>query len=1053
MSHLDPGEPRVQDIINAARGPIKCHIPQRLPLARQKPPAYKTKAAGNSKLVVVSAQQPRFVSRPNSRPRSGEQPRPKSANRTKDDMASTKPAFPVNRSSRPEKERLLPAPRRPSTIPRRIPHENMVHSKTPRPITVLVPKQPTKTVYTNRTMTCLPDQETINRHEDLELQQSEILEGAPIYADLNEKESITSRSEKVTQLKISWQEKIVQFEKMKNELNEKQKAIMEVYAALGVTHQKMSALGQRSNLPPAEELRIMNVANLTPDQLLQLCANSKHFDGKHPHEDASSKTPVAIDMNKLYNMPSKLVGTCEQTLVMRKAIIETLEAMTTKKDVSLSQLLKKINEFNAENEMLACSLEKVKNEFFDELNDIVAFIRKCVNDTVAAQMRSEQLTYEISELNAQKDDLRKQIHNVDHLKSSANRNRVEELEKQLKEEKCKRIVIRDRLTRAEGQVKISGEQASQLEAALEQARSKTWNLERTVQQLREQNQKLQHEFDKELNKFTESIRENTSHLEEIAEAREKLQTEKEDLEKRLTELSTHYNESLKHVKHEMNINVVKLIEIEKRYEDEKEEKHKLEAKVESLCSQLLESELRHKDMCKQLQEKEAQLCKATEYLRELELTKHELTLANEEMDSYRKRLAEQCDALKEIERNFKQTLTLEQDLRQDISNKDEYISELEKKVTLLEQQLQESESKMTSYEEQLKSLKNHISQLQEDFGDFENLKELHGMINQQRAKLLETTRQNGELAEALQKKDMELERHIETVAEQEHIIEQRDGIIKMLSEKEEEHTNIIKLLRNNLEIRTQADMDLNQQLTDKNAEIESLVTNLETRKQQISQLEKIILTLEDQTRKASAHRRKDQEKIQYLESKIAEYETYHMERKRSIDTPADNLDSIIKILEDELESPVDPRGHHTQAMYFTKKSYAGDHINPNKSERYAHHDRNNISVYEDHHENMPTKIVVDSYSKKPHDEHKSDNLDRKKAITSIDTQKYVSTPGPGLNVYDIPPTVHENFVSRGKIPTRPKDIYLSRNLNFITPIQLREDKKCKMFKFAGHRLS
>lgn len=73
---------------------------------------------------------------------------------------------------------------------------------------------------------------------------------------------------------------------------------------------------------------------------------------------------------------------------------------------------------------------------------------------------------------------------------------------------------------------------------------------------------------------------------------------------------------------------------------------------------------------------------------------------------------------------------------------------------------------------------------------------------------METTRQNGELAEAIQKKDLELEQQIESLAEQEHIIQQRDGIIKMLSEKEEEHTNIIKLLRNNLEMRTQADIDV-----------------------------------------------------------------------------------------------------------------------------------------------------------------------------------------------------------------------------------------------------
>lgn len=42
----------VPDIINAARGPIKCRIPQRLPSARTKPPAPKPKVAFNSKSVV-----------------------------------------------------------------------------------------------------------------------------------------------------------------------------------------------------------------------------------------------------------------------------------------------------------------------------------------------------------------------------------------------------------------------------------------------------------------------------------------------------------------------------------------------------------------------------------------------------------------------------------------------------------------------------------------------------------------------------------------------------------------------------------------------------------------------------------------------------------------------------------------------------------------------------------------------------------------------------------------------------------------------------------------
>ena len=133
-----------------------------------------------------------------------------------------------------------------------------------------------------------------------------------------------------------------------------------------------------------------------------------------------------------------------------------------------------------------------------------------MNETVALQLRTEELTYTLSDLNSQNADLRKQLHNSDHLRSHTNKAKVEvphnfvsvhylcdslwifstrnniyfqELEKELKEEKCKKIFIRDRLARAEGQIKIGAERASQLEAALEQANSHTWTLERNVQQL------------------------------------------------------------------------------------------------------------------------------------------------------------------------------------------------------------------------------------------------------------------------------------------------------------------------------------------------------------------------------------------------------------------------------------------------------------------------------------------------------------------------------------------------------------------------------------------
>lgn len=81
-------------------------------------------------------------------------------------------------------------------------------------------------------------------------------------------------------------------------------------------------------------------------------------------------------------------------------------------------------------------------------------------------------------------------------------------------------------------------------------------------------------------------------------------------------------------------------------------------------------------------------------------------------------------------------------------------------------------------------------------------------MNQQRTKLLDVTQQCSELAEALERKDLELEGHLQHISVQEALLDQRDGLIKILKDKEEDHNNIIKLLRDNLEMRAQTDSDV-----------------------------------------------------------------------------------------------------------------------------------------------------------------------------------------------------------------------------------------------------
>lgn len=243
-----------------------------------------------------------------------------------------------------------------------------------------------------------------------------------------------------------------------------------------------------------------------------------------------------------------------------------------------------------------------------------------------------------------------------------------------------------------------------------------------------------------------------------------------------------------------------------------------------------------------------------------------------------------------------------------------------------------------------------------------------------------------------------------------------------------------------------------------NRENEALLVNVETRKQQTSQLEKIIHTLEDQLRNINSQRRKDQERINLLDKALNELETSHIESKRHMETPVDNLDNLIKILEDELGTSFE-HDLKDREVKVLKKQYFEDRNRKDKLDKYERQDGDNNSLYQAEQDKMPTKIVMGNFVKKTYltssdDQYKGD-LDRKKTITNIDARNWIPLHAePGLSPYAIAPDSNVDMLQpyRGMIPiAQIKDQCLSRNFQFLMSNQ-RDEKKCKMFKFAGHRL-
>lgn len=75
-------------------------------------------------------------------------------------------------------------------------------------------------------------------------------------------------------------------------------------------------------------------------------------------------------------------------------------------------------------------------------------------------------------------------------------------------------------------------------------------------------------------------------------------------------------------------------------------------------------------------------------------------------------------------------------------------------------------------------------------------------------KLEEITHRNTEMAEALHKKEIELEHNFNTMKEQDNILKENKDLIKILNDKEEEQANIIKLLKNHIETRAHMDSEV-----------------------------------------------------------------------------------------------------------------------------------------------------------------------------------------------------------------------------------------------------
>lgn len=284
----------------------------------------------------------------------------------------------------------------------------------------------------------------------------------------------------------------------------------------------------------------------------------------------------------------------------------------------------------------------------------------------------------------------------------------------------------------------------------------------------------------------------------------------------------------------------------------------------------------------------------------------------------------------------------------------------------------------------------------------------------------DTRRKNSELLREVEDKKETLKQLTDTI----------DGQEKTVKEKQVEQKNIMKL---------------NEQIDEKNAEIETLIRNIESQKLQIDQLEKILLNLEDENRKAYIQQQRDQSKIHALEKRIIYYENFNVHKNKNI--PSDDLDCIIKILEEELETQ--------DELQIINKSH--NYYNTCPKENIGDCHKSNFKAkqpcFQFENDNTTAKILAGNVKNNItnyHKKYKIENLGRKQAVTKIDTQKWK------LNINDKSSFPSVSLIDNERFCKDEYQIQLPneklRNIQYFEVNQARDQKKDKMFKFASHQL-
>ncbi|XP_032512145.2 trichohyalin-like isoform X2 [Danaus plexippus] len=673
---------------------------------------------------------------------------------------------------------------------------------------------------------------------------------------------------------VAYSTKRKQFHRLKKELDLKQQAVLELFETLRDLRPKLPG---EQPVGVEGELVVFNVADWAPEEVTQLCRDAAASSFNEGTVELINTT-VAIDENalgevetKVLNIPGYFAELCLQAFTARQELIDWIKDLVEKKEILNEDVMDRISAYNNQGLHLCETLRELKSKADEAVNTVTLLLKRACNERSTLVTVGESLVREVARLRQDLENRSVVVEEIHEPRVDPEMNKaLEDLRSELEEERIAKTAVKDKLASAETQLRQMRLRISKMDRQLREADASIISLTETVKSSEDKIRQREVHFEARARKLKETLKTGEVASNHLAQQRDALQIEVNQLKDQIQTMTAQHKTDVQELNQRIKDMTFTAEENKISTQTLLEENQNLQSLLgeSKHCNEELKSKITDLENSKPNPDLPTE--REMDLWAELQATKDTLRMTEDEITACKREKIRFLESLSKIAESDDK-IGLQQKLSAELLNKEEILSKMQTQIRDLTKSIKLNEQKVIQYEQFVRDIQAHnraVANCKEAPNGI-SYEDLQQEIMNLKMNLLDAVHRNDELSEVLAQKEQQLEHQDKTSRAQTKVIKVREELINLLKNKETEQSRELAGLQQDLEHRMRIVDEVNKQIAEKADEIQELFSTLENKQQQIHRLEKIVLALEEQQRRAQAQRTRHEEKIAALEHELA----------------------------------------------------------------------------------------------------------------------------------------------------------------------------------------